>query len=80
MLLRDATSEELCEALVRHLELIGEDVLEKNFQRFADRGDGENVIETLATVWVVLGSDADSFRAWVREWMKQNGYNQTEVG
>lgn len=76
-LLKDADSTELCEALARCLEIDGEEVLEKNFQRFIDRGGGEMIIKTECTVWVILGDGADSFRSCVKAWLRENGYNES---
>jgi hypothetical protein len=59
------TSEEICEALVRHLEAIGSDSLEKNFIQ------GDRIT---CSVWCVIGQDAEAFAEMARKWMDENGY------
>jgi hypothetical protein len=61
------SSEEICEALVRHVETTGSDVFEKNFVK-----DGK----ILCTVWCVVGENAQPFNEAVTEWLNDNGFNQ----
>jgi len=59
------TSEEICEALVRHVEMSGSEVFEKNFVKDE---------QMLCTVWCVIGPNAEEFNRMVCEWMDQNGF------
>lgn len=60
------SSEEICEALVRHVEVSGSDVLEKHYV------DGTGKV--LATCWCVVGEDSAGFAEMAREWLIANGY------
>jgi len=64
------TTDELCEGLIRHLETIGEETLEKNFTR-----DGE----ILCSVFAIVGPNAEEMTGLFREWMASKGY-QRHVG
>jgi hypothetical protein len=59
------TSDEICEALVRHVEVTGSEVLEKNFVK-----DGK----ILATVWCMVGPNAQSFNEAVKAWLAAEGF------
>jgi hypothetical protein len=59
-------SEEICEALVRHVEVSGFEVFEKNFDK-----DGR----TACTVWCVVGENADVFKRMVHRWLDEQGFN-----
>lgn len=61
------TSEEICEALVRHVEASGSEVFEKNFVK-----DGE----TICTVWCMVGPNAQDFRNMARLWLDENGFHE----
>lgn len=58
-------SEEICEALVRHVEVSGSEVFEKNFVK----GD-----KILCSVWCIIGENAEAFMLAIREWLKQQGF------
>ena len=58
-------SEEICEALVRYVEVSGYEVFEKNFVK-----DGH----ILCTVWCMVGSNAEAFNKAIREWLDNNGF------
>lgn len=60
------TSEEICEALVRHVEASGSEVFEKNFVKNG---------RTTCTVWCVVGENAEPFKAMVGSWLTDNGFN-----
>jgi hypothetical protein len=60
------TSEEICEALVRHVEVLGSEVFEKNFIK------DERII---CSVWCIVGSNAEEFALMVRRWLKENGFH-----
>jgi hypothetical protein len=61
------TSEEICEALVRHVEVSGSECFEKNFT------DGRG--RTLCTVWCVVGKEnAGPFAEMARDWLNTNGF------
>lgn len=61
------TSEEICEALVRHVETTGSEVFEKNFVK------GGRVV---CTVWCMVGDNAQSFAEQCRQWLKDNGFTE----
>lgn len=60
------TSEEICEALVRHVEVSGSEVFEKNFEQ------GGKIV---CSVWCIVGNNAEAFALAVREWLAANGFN-----
>lgn len=59
------TSEEICEALVRHVKVSGSEVFEKNFVQ------GDRIV---CTVWCVIGPNADDFAWKTRKWLEENGF------
>jgi hypothetical protein len=59
------TSEEICEALVRHVETSGSEVFEKNFIK------GDRIV---CTVFCVIGTNADDFNWMVHRWLDANGF------
>lgn len=59
------TSEEICEALVRHVEVSGSECFEKNF---VQRG------RIVCTVWCILGENAQPFAEMVRRWLGDHGF------
>ncbi len=61
------TSEEICEALVRHVEIVGSEVFEKNFIK-----DGKVV----CSVWCVVGDNAEAFMRQSRKWLEDNGFKK----
>jgi hypothetical protein len=63
----DLSSEEICEALVRHVEVMGSEVFEKNFVK-----DGK----TLCSIWCIVGSNAEQFRDAARRWLAENGFKE----
>lgn len=63
----EVTTEEVCEALTRHMEEAGEEVFEKNFIK-----DGEIVV----SVFCIVGSNAAEMTALVREWLQHSGFKR----
>lgn len=61
------TSEEICEALVRHVEVSGSEVFEKNFE--------VGGVAT-CTVWCVIGHNAEAFRQAALAWLDANGFKR----
>lgn len=61
------TPEEICEALVRHVEVSGSEVFEKNFVK-----DGR----ILCTVFCIIGDNAQPFTKSVRDWLDSNGFRE----
>jgi hypothetical protein len=61
----DYTSEELCEALVRKLEVSGSEILEKNFIK-----DGKMV----CTVWLMIGPNTQPFHDMICKWLEKEGF------
>ena len=61
------TSEEICEALVRHTEVSGSDVLEKKFFK-----DGR----IICSLWCIIGVDAEGFAKQARKWLEENGFKE----
>ena len=61
------SSEDICEALVRHIESYGCEVFEKNFV--------ENDKVT-CTVWCVIGDNAQDFQRMVHAWMNKKGFKE----
>ncbi len=59
------TSDEICEALVRHVEVTGSEVFEKNFIK-----DGK----IICTLWCVIGDNAQPFNEEVKKWLDLNGF------
>jgi hypothetical protein len=59
-------SEEICEALVRHVEASGSEVFEKNFVKDD---------KILCTVWCVVGPNAERFCEMVRLWLELEGFH-----
>jgi hypothetical protein len=62
-----ATSEDICEALVRHTEMIGSEVFEKFFVKNG---------RIKCVVYCVIGENAEPFRESVHEWLKDNGLSE----
>jgi len=60
-------SEEICEALVRHVEMSGSEVFEKNFQK-----DGK----IICSVWCIIGSNAQIFAEETRAWLTEQGLKE----
>lgn len=61
------TSEEICEALVRHVETTGSEVFEKNFVKNG---------EIRCTVWCMIGPNAQAFRDMINAWLIDTGFNE----
>lgn len=61
----EVTTEQVCESLTHHLEVVGEEVFEKNFHR---KSDGT----IIASVFCVVGPMAEELTGHVREWLNQN--------
>jgi len=59
------TSEEICEALVRHVETTGSEVFEKNFVK-------DDMV--LCTVWCMIGPNAEAFQEMVVKWLTEQGF------
>lgn len=60
-----ASTEEICEALVRHLEVTGSEVLGKHFTK-----DGK----ILCAVWCMVGPNAEEFWRMVDRWLTEKGF------
>lgn len=61
------TSEEICEALIRHVEITGSEVFEKNF---VENG------RITCTVWCMVGKNAQSFNEMILGWLAENGFRR----
>ena len=61
------TSEEICEALVRHTEMSGSELFEKNFEK------GGRVV---CTVFCMIGPNAQDFNDMVKQWLDDNGFKR----
>ncbi len=61
------SSEEICEALVRHVEVSGSECFEKNFV-LKDR--------VACTVWCVIGENAEGFRDMAIRWLSDQGFHR----
>lgn len=59
------TTEEICEALVRHLEITGSEVFEKFFVKNS---------RVICAVWCIIGPNAEPMREVVQEWLKANEF------
>lgn len=59
------TSEEICEALVRHVETTGSEVFSKNFVK-----DGR----VICTVWCMVGPNAQDFKDVIEDWLEEEGF------
>jgi hypothetical protein len=59
------STEEICEALVRHVETTGSEVFEKNFIK------GGKIV---CSVWCIVGSNAESFATMIRDWLEDEGF------
>jgi uncharacterized protein YkuJ len=59
------TSEEICEALVRHVETNGSEVFEKNFEKNG---------KILCSVFCIVGPNAEAFNRAVNRWLDRNGF------
>lgn len=57
----------VCEALARHTEMTGSEILEKFFVV-----DGE----IRATVFCMVGPNSGKFLEMVREWLRSEGFNE----
>ena len=62
------TSDEVCESLVRHLEVVGEEVFEKSYVK----GD-----KVLASVFAIVGPSAERMTRMFRRWCERNGFKMT---
>ena len=60
-------TEHLCEALVRHLEISGSEMFEKNFEK-----DGK----TLCTVMCIIGPNADEITRRMRDMLSELGFKR----
>lgn len=61
------TSEEICEALVRHVEASGWEVFEKNFVKNG---------KVVCSVWCIVGGNAQTFCDMIRQWLADNEFNE----
>lgn len=61
------TSEEICEALVRYVEVSGFEMFEKFFVK-----DGRRI----CAVYCMIGENAQGFSEAVREWLDNNGFKE----
>jgi hypothetical protein len=64
----ELTTEKACEFLVRHLELLGEEMFEKNFVK-----DGR----ILCSVFCIIGPNAEELTGLIREWASTSGFKRT---
>lgn len=63
------TSEEICEALVRHVEVSGYEVFSKHFEV-----PGKGIT---CTVWCMIGDNAQEFTDMIEEWLISKGFKDT---
>lgn len=61
------TSEEICEALVRHVETTGSEVFNKNFVKNG---------KVICSVWCVIGNNARPFSESVLTWLGDQGFKE----
>ncbi len=61
------TTEEICEALVRHVETTGSEVFNKNFEKNG---------EAICSVWCIIGDNAEEFRAMIVKWLEKKGFKE----
>lgn len=61
------TSEQICEAIVRHVEATGEEVFEKNFVQDD---------KITCSVFCIIGPNAEEMTALVREWLNSSGFKR----
>jgi hypothetical protein len=61
------TSEEICEALIRHVEMSSSEVFEKDFVK-----DGK----VICTVWCMIGDNTQEFRDSCIKWLTDNGFKE----
>jgi hypothetical protein len=54
-----------CETLVRHLEILGSEALEKNYTKNG---------KITCTVFVVIGPNAEAFASMARAYMEENKF------
>ena len=59
------TSEEICEALVRHVEVTGSECFEKCFVKNG---------RTVCAVYCIVGKNAEPFKDSVQAWLNENGF------
>ncbi len=60
------TSAEICEALVRHVEIMGSEVFEKTFVK-----DGRIV----CAVWCMVGPNAEAFNDSIKQYLEREGFH-----
>jgi hypothetical protein len=58
-------SVEICEALIRHVEMTGSEIFGKNFIK-----EGK----AICSVWCIVGPNADKFNQMVKEWLNKEGF------
>jgi hypothetical protein len=63
------SSEEICEALVRHTEMSGSEVFEKTFVK----GPPDDV-KVCCVVFCMIGDNAGRFQSCVHGWLAENGF------
>jgi hypothetical protein len=63
----EVTTEEVCEALTRHLEESGEELFEKNFIKNG---------EILVSIFAIIGPNAPEMTALFREWAMGSGFKR----
>lgn len=61
------SSVEICEALVRHVEVLGEECFGKHFEKAG---------QTVGAVFCMVGPCAQEFRAMVEKWLDDNGFHE----
>lgn len=61
------TSEEICEALARHVEISGAECFGKSFVQNG---------RVVCTVYCLIGPNAQKFDDAVVEWLTQNGFKE----
>lgn len=62
-----ATSEEICEALTRHVEMSGSEAFGKHFEQGG---------RTTVAIFCVVGPNAARFRRMAEQWLERNGFTQ----
>ncbi len=61
------STEQLCEGLIRHLEIQGEEVFEKNFIKDD---------KITCSVFAIVGDNAEEMTGLFREWMASKGFKR----
>jgi hypothetical protein len=62
-------SDEICEALVRHLEISGSEVFEKSFVKNG---------RVVCAVYCIVGENSEPFMNAVQKWFEEQGFNKDD--